>query len=170
MSRQILLEQHYSHDPAQVWNALTDPDAMADWLMPSEGFAARVGTKFRFRTKPQPGWDGIVNCEVLHVDEPRRLAYSWVGTKQTNGTIVTWTLEPTEGGTLLRLEHSGFQGISGYLMRLMLGSGWKKMLARFLPEVLGHMQSGQYLRPPGGTEHGRKVAFAGATESAARMQ
>jgi uncharacterized protein YndB with AHSA1/START domain len=156
----ILLESFYPHDPARVWRALTDPDAMADWLMPTEGFAPIVGTKFRFRTRPQPGWDGLVDCEVLTVDEPRRLVYSWIGTKQKHGTIVTWTLLPEEGGTRLRLEHTGFRGVGGFFLQWMLGSGWKKMLKTSFPEVLSHVDATGYRRPAGGTAHGRKVACA----------
>jgi len=37
---------------------------MADWLMPND-FQPRLGHKFQFRTKPAPGFDGIVNCEVV---------------------------------------------------------------------------------------------------------
>src|SRR5438045_3841323 len=60
----ILQETFYSHPPERVWRALTDADAMAAWLMPND-FKPLLGHRFQFRTKPAPGFDGVVNCVVL---------------------------------------------------------------------------------------------------------
>jgi uncharacterized protein YndB with AHSA1/START domain len=38
----------YPHPPEKVWRALTDPQAIAQWLM-KNNFEARVGHKFQFR-------------------------------------------------------------------------------------------------------------------------
>jgi uncharacterized protein YndB with AHSA1/START domain len=47
------------------------------------------------------------------VEPNRRLSYSWnaSGDEAPGGlkTVVTWTLTPTKGGTLLRMEQSGFR-------------------------------------------------------------
>lgn len=162
MKPDILLEQFYPHAPSHVWRALTDEKALADWLMPTEGFAPVVGTRFRFRTKPVPGWNGVVDCEVLVVEEPHRIAYSWKGNDDALDTVVTWVLEPRGEGTLLRLEQHGFKGLGGFMLKLMLGRGWKKMLSRALPEVLALVNDDGYRAPPGGTAHGRKVALVKA--------
>src|SRR5713226_365222 len=108
MKRDIRIEVTYPYHPAQVWRALTDSAELAQWLMPND-FQPRLGHKFQFRTKPQPGWRGIVDCEVTELDEPRRLSYTWTGEPDKPGTRVTWTLEPIDGGTRLRLEHTGFE-------------------------------------------------------------
>jgi uncharacterized protein YndB with AHSA1/START domain len=86
MKRDLHFEVTYPHPPEKVWRALTDPQAIAQWLM-ENNFEARLGHKFQFRTKPAPGFDGVVNCEVLEMDPPRRLAYSWSGGNLN--TIVT---------------------------------------------------------------------------------
>jgi uncharacterized protein YndB with AHSA1/START domain len=52
-----------------AWQALTDPQALAEWLMPVEGFAPVVGREFRLRARPMPGWDGVIDGKVLEVDE-----------------------------------------------------------------------------------------------------
>jgi uncharacterized protein YndB with AHSA1/START domain len=95
---------------------------------------------------------------VLAIEAPRRISYSWRGEEHHRPTVVTWTLEPKDGGTLLRLEHSGFRGVGGTILKLMLGSGWAKMLKTSLPEVLALIDASGYRAPPGGTAHGRKVA------------
>jgi uncharacterized protein YndB with AHSA1/START domain len=120
----IRREVVYRHPPDRVWRALTDPAVLASWLMPND-IAPRVGHRFTFRTTPAPGFDGVVHCEVLEADPPRRLVYTWAGgpTKK-RPTVVTWTLERVDAGTRLTLEHTGFQGIGGWMLRSMLGRGW----------------------------------------------
>ena len=86
--------------------------------------------------RPRWGWRGIVDCVVLEVDPPRRLSYTWQGDPDAKAMTVTWTLEPTAGGTRLRLVHSGFRGLGGRLLKWMLSRGWGKMLKTFLPAVL----------------------------------
>ena len=109
MKRAVGMERDYPYPPERVWRALTDSRALAEWLMPND-FQPRVGHKFQFNVGPQWGWRGYVDCVVLEIDEPRRLAYSWEGDPKHPPTVVTWTLTPIEGGTRLRLEHTGFQG------------------------------------------------------------
>ena len=102
---------------------------MALWAMRPEGFAPVVGTRFKFVAKPQPGWRGFVECEVLEAREPSLLRYSWVGDDNGKTTYVTYALEPHAGGTRLTFEHTGFTGVGGFVLaKLMMGPGWKKML------------------------------------------
>ena len=70
-------------------------------------FKPIIGHKFQFRTEPTEWWDGIVNCEVLEVDEPHKLAYTW-GSAPIS-TTVTWTLKQEDGTTHLHLEQTGFE-------------------------------------------------------------
>src|SRR5262245_19402718 len=101
--------------------------------MPVEDFAAVVGQKFTVRAKPMPGWDGVVHCEVTEVDEPNRLAYTWRGSRMRESTIVVWTLSTADGGTRLRLDHTGFSSI---LMAFMHRGGWRRMLRTKLPNSI----------------------------------
>lgn len=50
---ELLFEVRYPHTPERVWRALTDPKALAAWLMPND-FAPVVGHRFTFRAPPQP--------------------------------------------------------------------------------------------------------------------
>lgn len=139
MTRDIVLEEWYPHPVERVWKALTDPALVAEWLMEND-FEARVGHTFTFRTSPAPGFDGTVHCEVLEVNALRTLSYSWSGGGAVGGairTVVTFTLEPRDGGTFVRLEHRGFTGARGLFVSTILKSGWKsKILAKHLPAVL----------------------------------
>jgi len=93
------------HPPEKIWRALTETSLINDWLM-SNDFQPVVGHKFTFRSKPVPGWNGIIDSEVKVVEPNSRLIYSW-GTMGME-SAVTWTLTPTPGGTHVRMEQSGF--------------------------------------------------------------
>lgn len=134
----IVHEVDYPHPPRRVWAALTDSAALARWLMPND-FQARVGHRFTFRVRPTPGWSGVVECRIVELDAPRRLAYTWRGDPAMPATLVTFSLEPgAAGGTRLRLEHSGFAagGARGSSIRDLLDSGWGGLLREELPALL----------------------------------
>src|SRR6202008_4571343 len=99
-------------------------------------FEPRLGHKFQFRVDPKPrGWSGVVDCEILEVDPPRRLVYSWCGSGID--TKVAWTLEPSAEGTRVVLEHTGFRGFRAWMVSKMLGSGWKSnILTKSIPALL----------------------------------
>ena len=138
--KDIARELHYPHPPERVWRALTDPALLATWLMETEDFAPVRGRQFRFRTKPAPGFDGIVHCEVLEAIAPSRLVYTWAsGKMREHPTTVSWTLHPETNGTRLVLRHSGFRGLSGFLLRGMLGSGWGRKLREYIGQVLDRL-------------------------------
>jgi uncharacterized protein YndB with AHSA1/START domain len=104
--RSVVIERNLRHAPAKVWRALTQGAIMEEWLMKND-FQPVVGHRFKFRSEPNPHWDGIVECEVLAVEPNQRLSYRW-GSLGLD-SVVTWTLTPVEGGVLLRMEQSGFR-------------------------------------------------------------
>jgi uncharacterized protein YndB with AHSA1/START domain len=102
----LAFEVDLPHPPAKVWRALTTPELLAEWLLPTVGFDVAPGTTFRFETDPYPGWDGVVHCEILASDPPRSLSYRWdVPFLQT---VVSFTLTPSAAGTRLSIVQSGF--------------------------------------------------------------
>jgi uncharacterized protein YndB with AHSA1/START domain len=125
----------YPHPVHRVWEALTSSDALSAWLMPND-FKPVVGHHFTFRTTPAPGFDGIVRCEVLELDPPRRMVWAWAG--GNIDTSVTFTLEQTaDAGTRLRMHQVGFHGLGAQLTRRILASGWPGILRKRLPAYLG---------------------------------
>lgn len=136
-------EAFYPHPPEKVWVALTNRKALAEWLMPNN-FEARVGAKFRFEYDPFGPCSGRNECEVLEVEEPKRLVYSWVvmprneKEKPSDPMKVTWTLILDNGGTRLILEHEGLETL-GWFVRNAMRFGWGTMLKRVIPKVLGNV-------------------------------
>ena len=70
-------------------------------------FQPVVGHRFNFRSTPMPNWNGVIDCEVLVVEPNKKLSYSW--SSLGLGSVVVWTLVATSGGTLVRMEQSGFR-------------------------------------------------------------
>jgi uncharacterized protein YndB with AHSA1/START domain len=103
----IAFEFDLRHPPEKVWRALTEPALLAQWLLPVIDLELVPGQEFTYKTQPYPGWDGIVNCRMLEVDAPRRISYTW--TVPFLETVVTFTLLPTDTGTMLKLVQTGFK-------------------------------------------------------------
>jgi uncharacterized protein YndB with AHSA1/START domain len=141
-TKTIVVEYDIKRPPSAVWRALTEPALVARWLMEND-IRPEVGHRFTFRAPPVAGWDGVVHCEVLEVDAPRRLRYSWRGGAdaiqgygERIDTVVTWTLTATEGGgTLLRLEHAGFTDKNAFAYE-GLAKGWRGKLATRIEAIL----------------------------------
>jgi uncharacterized protein YndB with AHSA1/START domain len=142
-TKSIVVERLMPHAPEKIWRALTDTALIADWLMQND-FAPRVGHRFNFRAKPIPNmWNGVADCEVLALEPPHRLAYSWCasGEEAADGlrTVVTWTLTPEAGGTRVRMEQAGFRPQDELGFRSM-GGGWPRIVER-LEQVAGALSA-----------------------------
>lgn len=101
----VALEAVYPCSPKRVWAALTDRNALARWLLPND-FEPSLGHRFTFTAPPWNGWNGIIECEVVELDEPHRLSFTWCGDPRGPHTLVSFSLETVLGGTRLRLEHT----------------------------------------------------------------
>lgn len=150
----IRVVRDYPHPPKKVWRALTDPSLLALWSMRPDGFSLEVGARFKFHGKANAHWRGYVECQMLEVQAPSRLSYSWIGDDTGKELIVRYALAPHASGTRLTLVHSGFAGAGGFLLaKLIMTPGWKKMLDGDFRAVLdqsdenGRLLPGSKLQP-----------------------
>jgi len=148
----IRIVRDYPHSQAKVWRAVTDPALIPLWTATgaggrTEGFDTVVGTKFQLIAKPKPGWNGVVDCEVLEVDEPSLLRWSWTDSSGGDVTQVVYRIEPNAGGTRFTYEHTGFTGVGGLFMAQLLGHVRRRMLSQGLPAVLDDIDDQGVLRP-----------------------
>ena len=113
-----------------------DPDIVEEWLMKND-FKPVVGHSFNLRGD----WGGVLDCAVLAVEPNRTLSYTWNFTHDDAAynlrSVVTFTLTPTDTGTRLRMEQSGFrpdqqQAYQGAKF------GWQRFLAA-LEQALARM-------------------------------
>lgn len=138
----IVFDEIFPHAPATIWKALSSGDLINRWLMVQQGFEPRVGSHFTFQTPPSDDWDGVIHCEILEFVPPRRLVFSWKsGVQASNGyvprldTLVTWTLAPHDGGTRLRLVHSGFDLPRNENIFRNISTGWPRIVPKLMAVV-----------------------------------
>ncbi len=131
--RSVVIERDLAFPPEKIWRALTQPHLIEEWLMKND-FQPVVGHSFNL----SGDWGGVLDCEVLTVEPNRALAYTWNFAHDDAAynleSVVTFTLTPTDTGTHLRVEQSGFrpeqkQAFGGAHV------GWKQFLAK-LDQVL----------------------------------
>ena len=132
-TRTAVVEREIPYPAEKIWRALTQPQLIAEWLMKND-FKPEVGHSFNLRGE----WGGVLDCEVLAVEPHRTLTYTWNFSHDDAAydlrSVVTFTLVPTDTGTRLRVEQSGFrpdqkQAFGG------ARAGWQQFLAK-LEEVL----------------------------------
>jgi uncharacterized protein YndB with AHSA1/START domain len=99
--RTVVVEREFPYPPEKLWRALTQPHLIEAWLMKND-FLPVAGHRFDFRAD----W-GAVECQVTEVEPHRTLSYTW--SAYGLESVVTWTLEPRNNGTNLRMEQSGFR-------------------------------------------------------------
>src|SRR3981189_1437659 len=107
-TRSVVVEREIAHPPEKLWRALTQPHLIEEWLMKND-FKPNVGPRFNLRGD----WGGVLDCEVLAVEPNRTLSYTWNFAHDDAAfdltSVVTFTLTPTNTGTHLRMEQSGFR-------------------------------------------------------------
>ncbi len=107
MKLNILLVEDYAHPVEKVWQSLTDPAALSVWLEEND-FEPRVGKRFVLRSRrPGPGSRGLIECEVLELDRPRKMVWSWIHNEGDTPTRVEFQLEKIASGSRLTLSHTG---------------------------------------------------------------
>jgi uncharacterized protein YndB with AHSA1/START domain len=109
-TRSVVVEREFPYPPEKIWRALTQPHLIEEWLMKND-FKPVVGHRFNLRAAPQPGWNGVIDCEVLVVEPNKTLSYTWNSGEAELAikSVVTLSLAPTGTGTLLRMEQTGFR-------------------------------------------------------------
>jgi uncharacterized protein YndB with AHSA1/START domain len=136
----LRMERVYRHPPEAVWQALTDPRALAEWAFPND-FRPEAGRDFRFQVDPMGPYSGLMECRVLEIDPPRRMVWSWVNVPKKPGATrpapmrLTWTITPEAAGSRLTLVQEGMEVMS-FLDRISMRFGWGTMLGRWLPRIV----------------------------------
>ncbi|MGA7907127.1 MAG: SRPBCC domain-containing protein [Candidatus Sulfotelmatobacter sp.] len=133
----VISEIEIAAQPERVFQALIDREQALQW---GKGDAfeitqwemdARPGGKWRFVSRERKAAAQFFDHhgEILEIDPPRLLAYTWFANWHENPahrTVVRWELSPTKTGTRVKLTHSGLArlpgGCEGY------SQGWPGLL------------------------------------------
>ncbi len=92
-------------DPETAWEAITNPDRIAEWFTDASALG-RPGDAYRLDFG-----DSAVEGTVISVEPGRSFSYTWAwgGSEDGAETLVTWTVQPLPlGGSRIGLEHGGW--------------------------------------------------------------
>ena len=108
MKFDISVERIFPHTPEKVWRALTDAQALGQWLMETD-FEPEPGTAFKMWCDDGDGGTDVYHCRLLSFEPPRRMVWSWVlqGREEDGETIVEFRIEAIDSGTRVVVTHSG---------------------------------------------------------------
>jgi uncharacterized protein YndB with AHSA1/START domain len=104
---------------ARVWRALTDTREFGQWFGVKLSGAVAPGAKLRGPIT-HPGYEHLtLEATVETVEPEKRFSFRWhpyaiepgVDYSSEPTTLVVFTLEDVEGGTLLKVVESGFDNI-----------------------------------------------------------
>ena len=139
MKEQVKLNIFYPFPAEKVWQALTDSRILSIWMMDND-FEPCLGHKFKFESKSLPKTKTVIRCEVVELNEPKRLAYTWKD-NTNQSSLVVWTLTTVENGTQLQLKHLP----TGYVTMLSINECQRRKsdhrfdqrsIANFNPQIL----------------------------------
>jgi uncharacterized protein YndB with AHSA1/START domain len=97
----VIVERQLAHPPEKLWRALTQPHLIEEWLMKND-FKPVPDHRFTL----SGDW-GSVDCQVTAIEPITTLSHTWAAMGLES--VVTWTLTPASGGTLLRMEQADFR-------------------------------------------------------------
>lgn len=93
----VSFNRAYATPVEDLWNAVSDPERLAQWFAPVEG-DLREGARFTMRFD-----DGDVpGCHIIECSPGRQLAFEWPMPQET---LVTATVLPDGRGSRLELHH-----------------------------------------------------------------
>jgi uncharacterized protein YndB with AHSA1/START domain len=100
----------------RVWAVLTEPEHVGAWF--GNGDPIEMDLRPGGVMVIDHGHHGCYPMLIVAVDPPRAFSYRWasaypgVTATEGNSTLVEFTLEPADDGTLLRVVESGFDQLS----------------------------------------------------------
>jgi uncharacterized protein YndB with AHSA1/START domain len=159
MQYAITLDAFYPYPPECVWHALTDRWAIATWLMDNT-FEPKLGHRFQFRYRGIPDVVILIDCKVIAIQEPTRLAYTWKEFWMDQPSIVTWVLEPVTEGTKLYISHCyNFNELAAPRTKPLISPAqfWQTQVSSYLEAVMpSYSLSTPQANLLGSTTHGPK--------------
>jgi uncharacterized protein YndB with AHSA1/START domain len=119
MKETLRFEAFYPHPAEKVWRALTETEALRQWLGRTD-FRPLIG--FRFRVEE-------IDCKVLELQPHKLLRLAWDDGEAGSASLVTWRLSPREGGTHVVLEHESPFEAEPYVL-IEASPNWRTAVAR----------------------------------------
>ena len=141
MNKSIRHRTFFNQPPARVWEFLTQPELLGQWLMKND-IQPVIGHHFTFRSQAYPAidFDGNVYCEILEIVPEKKIVYTWrcgpEPGKITLDSTVSWMPIPKNQGTELLLEQTGFKGPENLSIFEAMNQGWTERMDIHLDRLI----------------------------------
>lgn len=122
----LVYEDVYATGIDDLWQAVTDRDRIARWMVDLTGDLRLGGTWSVVAEGDEPSW---ATGTITVCDAPRSFTTSWHAIEEEPTELVV-TLDEVEGGTRMHLVHTGIRSI-------FYGAGWQTYLERLEADVAG---------------------------------
>lgn len=141
---EIRVEVDLPHPPDRVWRALTEPDLLSSWFLPTD-LEPGAGRLFQAVPHRVPGFSGAFDIEVMGVVPARSLLMQWRGDQLH--AQVTWEIDALPEGSRLTVRQNGFLGVNGTLRRRELRGAYQEMFEERLPVALARLAQAEPVVP-----------------------
>ena len=105
----IIVRRSFSHAPARVWRAMTDPTLIPQWMASKDTMTRcemdlRPGGSFHYEWSGPEGILFFFSGPIIAVDAPRHMTHvEYFNGDEASGTTITTDLVAHEGGTRMTM-------------------------------------------------------------------
>ncbi len=139
MDLPVTVEKTLPAPVAKVWAAITDRDQMKEWYFDFVEFRPVPGFRFEFLGGPENGPQYLHKCEIQEAEPEKKISYSWRYEGYDGDSLVTFTLQPVENSTHLKLTHEGLETFPSEVSdfaRKNFEAGWSHIIGTSLVDFL----------------------------------
>lgn len=127
----VILRRQYGVQVAELWDACTSPDRLAQWFLPISG-ELRLGGSYQF--------EGNAGGEILDCDRPHLARVTWVYGDNPPQEVALRLSQADADGAALQLEHVGPADAAEVPeFALGVGPGWDPALIALGTYLEGNM-------------------------------
>lgn len=135
----IKISETFNANPSEVWEAITNKEAMKQWYFDIPDFELIVGRTFNFY-EPGDKKEYHHQCTILKITPKQKLKHTWTHPSHSKGkSLLTWEIEEVENGTKVTLTHEGIENLadagSAFEEENYL-AGWNEIVKELLKDYL----------------------------------
>ena len=139
MHENVVVKQKINAPLEQVWNAITDKNAVKEWYFDIPDFNAAENSVFSFYGGSEDEQYHHL-CEVVENVPQKKFKHTWTYPEiSKEKTIVRWELEPDGEGTVVNLTHKGlenFEHLGNDFQVESFENGWNGIIGKSLKEYV----------------------------------
>ena len=119
----------------KIWSALTNKDEMKIWYFDIPEFVLEENAVFNFYESGE-NKKFLHRCTIQSIQPEKKFQHTWTYPAYSEGvSVVTWNLEVTDMGTLVKLTHEGLENFEHAGSDFALANfvvGWNEIINKML--------------------------------------